>query len=82
MNKHAFPVPGFPSDPNYSLPETGMTLRQWYAGLALAGGLIGDSRIFMTEDPSMDAHAINSAIAMTAVRLADALIAELEKEER
>ena len=72
MNKHAFPVPGFPSDPNYSLPQDGMTLRQWYVGQALAG-LMANPRTVTTS---------HKADAEACIQAADAIIAELEKEER
>lgn len=66
----AFPLAGFPGDPNFTLPKDGMTLRQWYAGQALAGLLAS----------SLTTRTTHGADAKACVKAADALIAELEKE--
>lgn len=54
-------------------PKTGMTLRQYYAGLAmqaLAGSAFGNC---LPEDARL------SAVAIAATRYSDALLAELQK---
>ena len=54
--------------------DPGMTLRQWYAGKALSGLLAGETGGYATNEWP-------SNIASDAVTLADALIAELEKDD-
>ncbi len=64
--------PAFPTNESSELNLTpGMTLREYYAGLAMQGLL------------AVPAHQQNSAsmYARDAVRCADALIAELAKEK-
>ena len=69
----------FPASPQYAVPHEativslrpGMTLRQWYAGMALTG-IMGNSNAAF--DQPWQAHA-----AKDAFQLADAMIAEGEK---
>ena len=65
----AFPVPGFPGDANYTLPFPGMTLRQYYAGQALAGIMANQSYYSLPRE----------RIAAMCADQADVLIDELEK---
>ena len=79
----AFPVPegGLRYGPEgytaAQFPGTeGMSLRQWYAGQALAGLVVGCSGVF--EDGSFSAYhsgPCNDSVAKRALALADALIA-------
>lgn len=59
------------SDGRVHYGEPGMTLRQWYAGKALAGLLAADVTL---SDPSRRGRAARDAFA-----LADAMIAEAAK---
>ena len=63
-SKPAFPVPEFAN-------LKGMTIREYYAGLAMQGILAGDTEGFFAPND----------IAKNAVLYADALIAELENGE-
>jgi len=67
---HAFPLQGFadPTDRQHFYPESGMTLRQWYAGQALAGYVAGENRRMVVGE-----------VASLCFRLADAMIAEGSK---
>ena len=79
-NKPAFPVQGFSFDHKGETlcykPEPGITIREHYAGLAMQGMLGGDYEegAHWRHDSTYDTFAEN------AVCMADALIAELEKE--
>lgn len=63
----------------------GMTLREFYAGLAMLGELVGsfDSDRFRLLTAMAEARGItmSAAIAAEAIASADALIAELAKDE-
>lgn len=63
----AFPVIRMPLDPDTILNRPGMSLRDWFAGQALAGGFMFGQ---IPEDISKDIYA-----------LADAMIAERERSE-
>jgi len=68
----AFPLQGC-ADPHgrvecFQYPEPGMTLRQWYAGQALAGYVAGENRRMVVGE-----------VASLCFRLADAMIAEGSK---
>ncbi len=67
----AFPQPTSPV-------QTGMTLRQYYAGLAMQGLLADPEDVPDTEWPK-GAKSCAQAVAMLAVEQADALLAELER---
>ena len=60
--KYAFPV----AWPGNQAPDTGMTLRQWYAGLAMQG---------MLANPIHDEDTFK-VIALSAWDMADAMLAE------
>lgn len=64
-----------PNDDLY-LPMPGMTYRQWLAGSALPG-VQARARAFSSDDK--DEPRWREEIAREAVRIADALIAELER---
>lgn len=68
LNKPAFPLP---SDFNSQI-QTGMTMREHYAGLAMQG-LINQEQPDFTNGSVFD-------VAESAVAYADALIAELSKK--
>jgi len=65
--------PAFPREGTLAYPkgEAGMSLRQWYAGMALASGKL------MKEDPT---PATPEELAAQLFRIADAMITEGEKE--
>ena len=66
---------GLFSDP----PESGMTKREWYAGQALPA-VVQDAYIFVKDNPGeFDSDTVNSAIAVKAVQIAAAMIAELRR---
>ncbi len=74
----AFPRPA--NGPEYTASQCGMTLREWYAGQALAGIVSNQGQLdgqgkrairFGVEAEVM--------IAATAVKMADSLLAELRK---
>jgi len=69
-NPPAFPSPGFTDDPGNAArtiwPEYGMTLRDWFAGAALAS--IRD-----------DSHNTYASVAEAAYKIADAMLAERAK---
>ena len=70
--RSAFPHQAIPNDKGWlgdSPGDDGMTLRQWYAGQALAG---------TCADPNQTEA---GEVARFAVSCADALIAELDKED-
>jgi hypothetical protein len=54
----------------------GMSLRDWFAGQALAGLNIDDWCDSVTTDPTMDAGRAYGALAKFAYNAADAMIAE------
>jgi hypothetical protein len=73
-NKRAFPCASSPID-NNSDGQSGMTYRQWLAGLAMQG--------FVTQlDPGFirASEPVPPWYAKRAVEMADALIAELERK--
>ena len=70
--RSAFPHQAIPSDSAVfgdSPGDDGMTLRQWYAGMALSGLLANGPNLVTA-----------TRVAMEAVEVADELIAELDKE--
>lgn len=74
--RSAFPHPAVASDSELiqdSPGDDGMTLRQWYAGQALSGFIAGDAYRYKSGEG-------RRLLAGDAVKLADALIAELDKE--
>jgi hypothetical protein len=73
-NKRAFPCASSPADNNGD-GQSGMTLRQYYAGLAMQG--------FVTKfEPGhlLASEPVPPWYAKRAVEMADALIAELERK--
>ena len=59
--------------------QVGLTKREWFAGMAMAGEISG----FFAEDNSVGGKKyVLAAITEGAVLFADALIAELEKDEK
>lgn len=81
----AFPQPQqySPNGDTIAWSESGMTLRQWYAGLAMQG-LLANS-VYVTAiakakaNRGLDASAINKDIVLDSVQFADDLIAEEAK---
>ena len=59
---------------------TGMSLRQYYAGKAMAGLVVGCGGFLGDSFSAYAKGSCNGEIAKRAVVLADALIAELDKE--
>lgn len=57
----------------------GMTFRQWLAAMATQG-LLANGHIGLSDQQGLRFPADNCTIATTAVELADALIAELDKD--
>lgn len=74
-HRHVYPV--FRSDPRQSrINETsGITLRQYYAGLAMQGLLVEP-----LDDPEARPETHAMGVAAAAVRYADALCEELAKQ--
>jgi hypothetical protein len=76
MKTAAYPRPGHYSSggprENDNVPQTGMSMRQWYKGMALSGLLAGDTSCF-GED-------VEKHVKMAA-ELADASIREDEQHE-
>ena len=68
--RSAFPYQHFGSPP--SRAEYGMTYRQWLAGMALAGTMAAEWAVEQTVEQT----------AVTCVRVTDALLAELDKEDK
>ena len=72
----AFPV--FESErtgTDYGLTDPGMTLRDWFAGQALAG-LLADGRYAYEGEPIVT----DKGFAIAAFDIADAMLAERERE--
>lgn len=91
-NPPAFPRTGFgmygQTDSNEfadTHPQAGMTLRDWFAGQALAGMLANPSLVRWRDDPanqlrpSLDIYEQREALAFKATQLADAMLAERAK---
>jgi hypothetical protein len=86
LNKNAFPAQQWQPDGNGGRPyvfHSGMTLREYYAGLALQG-LASNSdlgKMIMTNWQAGKDKELTSSqlIARDAVEMADALIAELNR---
>lgn len=71
--KSAFYAPGTVEDGLYNGPDDGMTLRQWYAGLAMQGLIASAS-----PNERSDEYFVNRAARM-AYELADMMIAKGKK---
>lgn len=71
--------PGTETDGHY-YPAPGMTLRDWFAGQALAGLIDGASKAIseLAKDTDVDAKALTACMAFS---LADAMIAEKRRRE-
>lgn len=73
----AFPLPPFvDGGRTYQYPEAGMTLRQWYAGQALAGIMANPES--PTDENGKEAED-EASVAKVAFAFADAMIAEGSK---
>lgn len=74
-NPSAFPRPDVTDAMGCGIREgsDGMTLRDWFAGQALAGLLSGNQKFSVTDDQ------LHDAIALASMRLADAMLAERQK---
>ena len=71
-NEPAFPViPPIGDAAGYPYPASGITLRQHFAGLAMAGSLGGEP----------GSHLVPANLARESVAHADALLAELAKDQ-
>lgn len=57
--------------------ESGMTLRDWFAGMALQGDLAGETEHFRTE--ATNKHTREENLAINAYRIADAMLKAREK---
>lgn len=82
----AFPVPPgiwtqLPGDSGseWSAPERGMSLREWYAGLALQGIIACPGTSIGADGKPMSASVFREAASRAARLYADALIAELRQ---
>ena len=71
--------PAFPVHPNGPIFR-GMTYRQWLVGMALQG-LLSGQREHTAEWAERCGDSVEECVAVAAVSYADAVIAELEKEE-
>jgi hypothetical protein len=76
----AFPMPHVCNVNNGTMEwgETGMSLRDWFAGQALTGALANPNRYNPDTLPS--GYVVMENLAKDMVAIADALIAELAKE--
>jgi len=68
----AFPVAGYQEINGYVLPTTGMTLRDYFAGQALAGAM-ASSKVWKTDEENIDTP---ERYAVLAYNIADAMIVE------
>ena len=64
--------PAFPCVPGTGTQD-GMTLRQWYAGMAMSG-LMSQAKLHLADENPLQRYAAWAFMA------ADAMIAEMEKE--
>lgn len=76
------------NEPAFARPEsgftdgsTGLTKREWFAGMAMQGLLADASRVTCEPESEADKSAIFSGLAEYSLRAADALLAELAKAE-
>lgn len=90
-NPSAFPFQPTQADGELMSPEYGMTLRDWFAGHALAGLLSdGSQRLindackdvpdFLDMGPVKRAEVVNSQLATGSYAIADAMLAERERQ--
>lgn len=70
--------PAFPSD-NYRSDERGMSLRDWFAGMALQGRLSNDTLLSNAEQSGLPSDKFPETMARQAYGFADAMIAERNK---
>ncbi len=76
LNRRAFPVP----HDQYNPITPGMTLREWYAGLALQGMLANNDMIkAVARVAERREMVVAETLVKTALAYADALLAELAK---
>lgn len=76
----AYPLPRGSAD----LPEpqngcAGMSLRDWFAAMALQGDIASESEGFLTKDKPDGTMTREQALAIRAYRIADAMLAERNK---
>ena len=67
--------PAFPRNYDTSIDQQGMTLRQWYAGQALAGMMLNTE----VDPDRTESKDVFEVLAKDAFAAADAMIAECEK---
>ncbi len=73
----AFPVPDKDhQDGQIEYGATGMSLRAWFAGQALAGMLAGVGQL--KSDPRLSQDDLEKMVAESCVRIADAMLRALE----
>jgi len=74
IGDHEFRLSMPKDDPRWHMPMAGLTKREYFAAMALQGKL--------SQQPSGFYSVVDAqAVAMDAVKLADALLAELEKTQ-
>lgn len=71
--------PAFPKANKYPCEQDGMTLRDYFAGQAIAG-ILANGSSGAAETAAESGFTTTRVIAMTAYKLADALIVERQKE--
>lgn len=73
--------PAFPNSvqPDFQFAEPGMTLRDWFAGQALAG-LCANSAMFDWNGPITKVRTYESWAVDIATAIADAMLAERQRE--
>ena len=75
----AFAHGGHEGDSGFASPQEGMTLRDWFAGQALAGAISSPHNVPGLSDRSACMDAQQHAAAQWAYEFADAMIAERAK---
>lgn len=81
MNKKDMEM-AFPwADPNTGNGECGMTLRDYFAGKALAGMLSNHALMSHIIEPGIDGAGLNKLTAAKSYLLADAMLAERNNGE-
>lgn len=88
-NEPAFPFTYMQTDPNYP-PEqrvhVGMSLRDWFAGQALAGGMVSDTMKEYQLAAAFGSHRTGitreEIIVANAYRLADAMLAQSPQDTK
>jgi hypothetical protein len=81
--ERAFARPFSEDTDSWQYAQTGLTKREWLAGLAMQGDIANESASWNLEDDTRDGAVIRTReqkLAERAVACADALLAELVKE--